>query len=40
MFGLMVKRKKEVDYPMAVSIWANKYDIWGEKYPLKRRTIN
>ena len=19
---------------MAVGIWANKYDIWGEKYPL------
>jgi GTPase SAR1 family protein len=29
------KKKKEVDYPMAVSIWANKYDIWGEKYPLR-----
>jgi len=26
------KRKKESDYPLAVSIWANKYDIWGEKY--------
>jgi len=28
------KRKKEVDYPLAVGIWANKYDVWGEKYPL------
>jgi len=27
------KRKREADYPMAVAIWANKYDIWGEKYP-------
>ena len=26
------KKKKEVDYPMAVGIWANKYDMWGEKY--------
>lgn len=26
------KRKKEKDYPMAVGIWANKYDVWGEKY--------
>ena len=29
------KRKKEIDYPLAVGIWANKYDIWGEKYPLE-----
>ena len=27
------KKKKEIDYPLAVGIWANKYDIWGEKYP-------
>tara|TARA_R100001443_G_scaffold53457_1_gene65077 strand:- start:5873 stop:6535 length:663 start_codon:yes stop_codon:yes gene_type:complete len=26
------KRKKEKDYPLAISIWANKYDIWGEKH--------
>ncbi|UVF62565.1 hypothetical protein QKV95_gp088 [Poseidoniales virus YSH_150918] len=26
------KKKKEKDYPMAVGIWANKYDVWGEKY--------
>ena len=29
------KRKKDSDYPIAVGIWGNKYDIWGEKYPLK-----
>ena len=29
------KKKKEIDYPLAVGIWANKYDIWGEKYPNK-----
>ena len=28
------KRKKEADYPLAIGIWANKYDVWGEKYPL------
>ena len=27
----MVK-KKDSDYPLAIGIWANKYDIWGEKY--------
>ena len=26
------KKKKEKDYPLAVGIWANKYDIWGEKH--------
>ena len=35
------RKKKETDYPMAVGIWANKYDIWGEKYPLPEgRTID
>ena len=29
------RKKREADYPMAVGIWANKYDIWGEKYPLE-----
>ena len=29
------RKKRDSDYPMAVGIWANKYDIWGEKYPLK-----
>jgi hypothetical protein len=24
------KKKKEADYPLAVGIWANKYDIWGK----------
>ena len=27
------KKKKDADFPLAVGIWANKYDIWGEKYP-------
>ena len=26
------KKKKEKDYPLAIGIWANKYDIWGDKY--------
>ena len=26
------KKKKESDYPLAIGIWANKYDIWGKKY--------
>tara|TARA_R110002020_G_scaffold13411_2_gene48498 strand:- start:5247 stop:5909 length:663 start_codon:yes stop_codon:yes gene_type:complete len=26
------KKKKNNDYPMAIGIWANKFDIWGEKY--------
>lgn len=26
------KKKKEEDYPLAIGLWANKYDIWGEKY--------
>ena len=29
------KKKKDSDYPIAVGIWANKYDIWGEQYPLE-----
>lgn len=37
------KRKKDVDYPLAVGIWANKYDIWGEKYnnekPIEKHEI-
>ena len=28
-------KKRDSDYPIAVGIWANKYDIWGEKYPLE-----
>ena len=28
-------RKRDSDYPIAVGIWGNKYDIWGEKYPLE-----
>ena len=26
------KKKKDKDYPLAVGVWANKYDIWGEKH--------
>tara|TARA_R110002051_G_scaffold182532_1_gene252123 strand:- start:7610 stop:8281 length:672 start_codon:yes stop_codon:yes gene_type:complete len=26
------KRKKSYDYPIAVGIWANKYDLWKDKY--------
>ena len=26
------KKKRDSDFPMAVGIWANKYDIWGEKH--------
>ena len=26
------RKKKNSDYPLAVGIWANKYDIWGDKY--------
>ena len=37
------KKKKEADYPLAVSIWANKYDIWGDKHksdlPIERHPI-
>jgi GTPase SAR1 family protein len=29
------KRKKDSDYPIAVGIWGNKYDIGGKKYPLE-----
>ena len=27
------KKKKPHDYPIAVGIWANKYDLWKDKYP-------
>jgi hypothetical protein len=27
------KKKKEHDYPIAIGLWANKYDIWKEKHP-------
>lgn len=26
------KRKKDKDFPIAVGIWANKYDLWKDKY--------
>ena len=25
--------KKKKEHPIAVGLWANKYDIWNEKYP-------
>ena len=28
------KKKKHKDYPEAVGIWANKFDLWGKTYPL------
>ena len=34
------KRKKESEYPIAVSIWANKYDIWNDKYPNGNKAID
>tara|TARA_R100001082_G_scaffold109048_1_gene85425 strand:- start:330 stop:998 length:669 start_codon:yes stop_codon:yes gene_type:complete len=30
--GKRLKKKKDKDYPQAVAIWANKFDLWGEKY--------
>ena len=27
------KRKRDSDYPMAVGIWANKFDLWKDTYP-------
>lgn len=26
------KKKKAEEYPLAIGIWANKYDMWGKKY--------
>ena len=26
------KKKKNSEYPLSIGIWANKYDMWGEKY--------
>ena len=26
-------RKKRHDYPIAIGIWANKFDLWKDKYP-------
>ena len=26
------KKKKTKDYPLAIGLWANKYDIWKDKY--------
>lgn len=27
------QKKKNADYPIAVGVWANKFDIWKDKYP-------
>ena len=27
------KKKKPEEYPLAIGIWANKFDVWNEKYP-------
>lgn len=27
------KKKRDHDYPIAVGVWANKYDLWKDKYP-------
>tara|TARA_R100001463_G_scaffold1194_6_gene5273 strand:+ start:17001 stop:17663 length:663 start_codon:yes stop_codon:yes gene_type:complete len=26
------KKKKTEEYPLAIGLWANKYDMWGKKY--------
>jgi len=37
------KKKKEHDYPIAVGLWANKYDLWKDRYdydgPLEHHPI-
>tara|TARA_R110002020_G_scaffold52438_6_gene147372 strand:+ start:325 stop:996 length:672 start_codon:yes stop_codon:yes gene_type:complete len=37
------KKKKNHDYPIAVGIWANKYDLWKDKYnydgPIEKHPI-
>ena len=30
--GKKTKKKKMNDYPKAIGIWANKFDIWGKRY--------
>lgn len=30
--GKKIKKKKPHDYPKAIAIWANKYDLWEGKY--------
>ena len=29
------KKKQDHDFPLAVGLWANKYDLWKDKYPHK-----
>jgi len=37
------KRKKDSDYPIAIGLWANKYDLWKDKYehdgPIEKHPI-
>ena len=37
------KKKRESDYPLAVGIWANKYDLWKDRYdhngPIEKHPI-
>jgi hypothetical protein len=30
--GRKLKKKKGNDYPIAIGLWANKFDLWGDKY--------
>lgn len=30
--GRKLKKKKNNEYPIAIGLWANKFDIWGKKY--------
>jgi hypothetical protein len=34
------KKKKEKDYPKAIGIWANKYDIWGKDNDFRNEPNN
>ncbi len=29
------KKKKDNEYPLAIGVWANKFDIWNKKHPHK-----
>lgn len=30
--GRKLKKKKGHDYPIGIGLWANKFDLWGDKY--------
>ena len=34
------KKKQEHDYPLAVGLWANKYDLWKDRYPFDGKIEN